>query len=112
MHVALCLDLAGFRLALSILGLMSSKRTESKEIDGSAIGVVVERLSTRLQIYEDTNLILDKDIKMKWQEVNDTFVGTFREELKDHQVYVNIHKSGLYQITYKYPMLPWADTIH
>jgi len=44
--------------------------------------------------------------------VNDTFVGTFGEDLEDHQVYVNIHKSRLYQIAYRYPTFPCTDMIH
>jgi len=63
-------------------------------------------------IYEDTKLILDKDIKLKWKEVNDAFVSTFWEDLKDHQVYVNIHKYGLYWIACRYPMFPCMDMIH
>lgn len=48
-----------------------------------------------LSIYEDTKLIVDKDIKLKWKKVNDAFSGTFVEYLEHQQVYVNIHKSGL-----------------
>jgi len=65
-----------------------------------------------MSIYKYTNLYLDKEIKMKWQEVNETFAGTFGEELEDHQVYVNIHKSNLYQISCRYPMFPCVDMIH
>lgn len=45
---------------------MTSKRAGSKYIDTSVTGVVVERVSASLPIYEDTKLILDKDIKLKW----------------------------------------------
>ena len=45
-------------------------------------------------------MIVDKDIKLKWQEVNDAFEGTFGEDLNNRQVYVNIHKFGLYWIAY------------
>ena len=69
-------------------------------------------MSTCLPIYEDTKLFLDKDIKLKWQEVNEAFAGTFREDLEDFQVYVNIHKSGLYQIACRYPVFPCTDMIH
>ncbi len=69
-------------------------------------------MSTILSIYEDTKLIVDKDIKMKWQEVNDAFAGTFGEDLKGRQVYVNIHKSNLYWITCRYPIFPCTDMIH
>lgn len=69
-------------------------------------------MSTSLAIYEETKIIVDKDIKLKWKEVNDEFVGTFGEYLEDRWVYVNIHMSGLYQIACRYPMFPCVDMIH
>lgn len=69
-------------------------------------------MSACLPIYEDTKLFLDKDIKLKWQEVNEAFAGTFREDLEDRQAYVNIHKSGLYWIACRYPAFPCVDMIH
>jgi len=65
-----------------------------------------------MPIYKDTKLYLDKDIKMKWQEVNETFASTFGEGLEDSQVYVNIHKSDLYWIACRYPAFPCTDMIH
>lgn len=91
---------------------MASKREGSKDTNKSAIGAAAERVSSSLLIYEDTKLILDKDIKLKWQEVNDAFTGTFGEDLEDHQVYMNIHKSDLYQIACKYPAFPCVYMIH
>jgi hypothetical protein len=85
---------------------MASKRTGSQDTDGIAAGAAVEQVSSSLPIYEDTKLYLDKDIKLKWQEVNETFTGTFGEDLEDRQVYVNIHKSGLYRIACRYPAFP------
>ena len=70
---------------------MASKRTGSQDADGNAAGATVEKVSSILPIYEDTKLYLDRDIKMKWQEVNETFADTFGEHLEDHQVYMNIH---------------------
>lgn len=75
---------------------MVSKRAGLKDTNGSTTGVTIEQVSTCLSIYEDTKLIVDKDIKLKWKDVNDAFLGTFREDLEDHKVYMNIHKSGLY----------------
>ena len=49
---------------------------------------------------------------MKWQDNNDTFSCTFEEDLEDHRVYVNIHKSSLYKIAYKYHVLPCVDLIY
>lgn len=62
---------------------MASKRVGSKDTDRSATGLTVERVFASLLIYEDTKLILEKEIKLKWQEVNDAFVGTFGEDLED-----------------------------
>jgi len=75
---------------------MASKRARSKDTNESATEAVVEWVSTSLLIYDDTKLIVEKDIKMKWKEVNDAFAGTFGEDLEDFQVCVNIHKSSLY----------------
>lgn len=65
MHVVMSLDLVGVLPPLSSLGSMASKRERSKDTHKSAIGGVVERVSTSLPIYEDTKLIVDKDIKPK-----------------------------------------------
>lgn len=69
-------------------------------------------MSFSLLIYEDTKLLLDKDIKLKWQEVNEAFTGTFEEDLEDRQVYMNIHKFGLYRIACRYVEFPCTDMIH
>ena len=45
------------------------------------MGMQLEQVSSSLTIYEDTKLYLDKDIKLKWQEVNETFAGTFGENV-------------------------------
>lgn len=98
MHVTLSLDLLGVNPPLSSIRSMASKREGSKDANISVTGALVERVSSSLPIYEDTKMFLNEDIKMKWQEVNDAFAGTFGEDLEDRQVYVNIQKSGLYQI--------------
>jgi len=56
---------------------MASKRTESEGIDGNAAGAAIERVSSSLSIYKDTKMYLDMDIKLKWQEINEAFAGTF-----------------------------------
>ena len=63
---------------------MDSKRTRSQDTDGVAVGTIVEQVSYSMPIYEDTKLYLDKDIKLKLQEVNETFVGTFGEDREEH----------------------------
>jgi len=98
MHVALSLVLTSFHLPLRSSGSMASKRARSKNTNGSAIGVAIERVSASLPIYQDSKVIVDKNINLKWQEINDEFVGTFGDDLRDYQVYMNIHKSGLYRI--------------
>lgn len=62
---------------------MASKRRGSQETDGVAAGTSIEQVSSSLPIYEDIKLYLDKDIKLKCQEVNETFTGTFGEDLED-----------------------------
>jgi len=63
-------------------------------------------------IYEDTKLFIGKEIKMKWQDINDTFSSIFEVNVEDCRVYVNIHKSRLYWIAYRYPAFPCMDMIH
>lgn len=87
---------------------MASKRKGSQGTDG----VAAKQMSSSLLIYEDTNLYLDKDIKLNWKEVNETFTSAFGEDLDELQVYVNIHKSSLYRIACRYLVFPSADMIH
>lgn len=112
MHVALSLDILGVHLPLISTRSMASKRERSKDTDESTTGAAIGQVSACLPIYEDTKLFLDKDIMMKWQEVNEAFAGTFGEDLEDLQVYVNICKSGLYRIACRYPAFPSSDMIH
>lgn len=65
-----------------------------------------------LPIYEDNKLFIDKEIKISWQDINNIFSSTFEENLEDHRVYVNTHKSGLYGVTCRYPTFPCGDMIH
>jgi len=106
MHVTMSPNLAGVCLSLSSSRSMASQRAVSKDTDESATRAAIERVSTGFPIYQDTKLIVDKDIKPKWQEVNDAFTDTFGEDLEDCQVYVNIHKSGFYRIACRYPVFP------
>lgn len=112
MHVTLSPDLSGGHLPLISTRPRASKGERSKDTDISETRVAVEEVSACLLIYEDNQLFLDKDIKLKWQEVNEEFAGTFGEDLKDHQVYVNIQKSNLYWIACRYPVLPCVNIIH
>ena len=65
MHVALPLNLVVVHSPLISSGSITSKGVGSKEIDESATRAAVERVYTSFPIYEDTKLIIDKDIKLK-----------------------------------------------
>jgi len=91
---------------------MASKREGSNDTVESTTRDVVEQVYMSLPIYEDTNFFIDKEIKIKWQDINDIFSGTFEENMEDHKVYVNIHKSGLYWVACRYPTFPCTDMIH
>lgn len=65
MHVALSLDLESVHLPLSSLRSMPFMREGSKNIDGSSTRAAVERVFTSMSIYEDTKLIVGKDIELK-----------------------------------------------
>lgn len=112
MNVAMSPSIAGVHPSLSRLGSMASKRAGSKDTNESAIGHAVEQVSMCLSIYEETKLIVDKEIKLKWQDINDTFSGTFGEDLEERRVHVNIHKSCLCRIACRYPSFPCADMTH
>lgn len=91
---------------------MASMGVGSKDINEITTKDVVKRVSTSLSIYEDTKLIIRKDINLKWKEVNDAFLGSFGEDLEDLKFYVKIHNSSLYQITCRYLMFPCVDMLH
>lgn len=56
----------GVRLPLSTMGTMASQGEGSKDTVESAIGDADERVSMSLPIYEDTNLFINNDRKIKW----------------------------------------------
>lgn len=64
-----------------------------------------------MSIYADKQLFIEKDMKFTWKEIKDIFVGSFKEDLEDQQVYVNIHKLGLYRVRCRYPAFPCMDII-
>jgi len=78
----------------------------------SNIGDVVEQVAIKFPIYANTQLFIEKDMKITWQEIKDIFASNFKEDLEDHQVYVNIHKSSLYKVTCRYPTFLCMDVIH
>jgi len=75
--------IAGVHPSLNSTGTVASKRAGLKDTIGSATGETVEQVSMSFPVYEDTKLFIERDIMMKWQEINDTFSGTFEEDLED-----------------------------
>lgn len=65
----------------SNIGTMASKIGGSKDTNECATGDGVEQVSMSLHIYEDTNFFIETNINMKWKDINDTFSGTFEEDL-------------------------------
>lgn len=59
--------------SLSSTNIMVSNRSRSNDTIESETGDVVEQVSMILPFYEDTKLFIDKEIKMKWQDINDNF---------------------------------------
>jgi len=62
---------------------MASKRAGSKVTIKSVTRDVVKQVSMRLLIYEDMKMFIDKEIKMKWQEINEIFSCTFDDNMED-----------------------------
>lgn len=57
-------------------------------------------------MYTNTHLFIQKDIKITWKDITNTFSGTFKENMDDWQVYVNIHKLGLFKVACRFPVFP------
>lgn len=99
MSVVISLGITGVHPSPSSSSSMASNREGSKDTIENAIGDAVEQGFMSFPIYEDTKFFIDKEIKMKWKDINNTFSGTFEENLEDRRVYVNIHKSSVFQIS-------------
>lgn len=65
-----------------------------------------------LPIYVDMKLFVEKEMTITWQEIKGIFLGSFKEDLEDQQVCINIHKSGLYMVGCRYLPFPCMDIIH
>ncbi len=83
MIVSMSPGIAGVCPSLNGIGIMASKREGSKDTIESETGDAFEQVSMSLPIYEDTKLFIDNGIKTKWQDINDTFSGTFEEDRED-----------------------------
>ena len=62
-------------------------------------------------VHTKKNILIKKEINITWQDINTIFLEKFEENLEDQQVYVNIHKSGLYKVACKFPMFHFANVI-
>lgn len=109
---ALFLGTSVVEKSLSSTSIMVSKRVGSKENIERSTGDMVEQVPINFPIYADTQLFVEKDMKITWEEIKDIFAGTFNEDLEDRQVYINIHKSDLYRVACRYPAFPCVDIIH
>lgn len=97
---------------LSSTGIIISKCVGLKDTIERITGDVVEKVPMKPPIYADVQLFIEKDMKITWEEINDIFAGSFKEDLEDRQVYVNIHKSAMYRVACRYPAFPCTDIIH
>ena len=96
----------------SSIGNMDCKRASSKDTIERSTGDVVEEVLMNFLTYANTKKSIEKDMKLTWQEIKDIFAWSFKEYLQDQQVYVKIHRSGLYKVAYKYSTFPCEDIIH
>jgi len=50
----------------------------------------------RFLFYVDTQLFIEKESNITWKKVNEAFSArSFKEDLEDRHVYINVQKSGL-----------------
>ena len=83
MSVDLSPGIRGVHQSLISTCTMASKRAGSKVTIKSVTRDVVKQVSMRLLIYEDMKMFIDKEIKMKWQEINEIFSCTFDDNMED-----------------------------
>lgn len=67
----------------SSTGNMASKKVASKDTIESNTGDVVEYVSRKFSVYEETQLFIEKDMNITWQEIKNIFVDNFKEDLED-----------------------------
>lgn len=102
MNVSMSLGIIGVHQSLSNIITMDSKKAGSKDTVESSTRDVVEQGSMSLPVYIDTHLFIKKDIKITWKDINTIFSCSFEENIEDRQVYVNIHKSRLYNVACRF----------
>jgi len=62
---------------------MASKRARPKDTVERSIRDVVEHVSMNLPVYVDTQLFIEKDMKLTCQGIKDIFSCSFKEDLED-----------------------------
>lgn len=62
---------------------MASKGAASKDTVESSTRQEVEQVSVKFPFDEDTQLFIEKGIKLTWKEIKDIFAGDFMEDLED-----------------------------
>lgn len=82
MTIALSLGIISVHHTLSSTSTMASKRTGLKDTIDSTTGDVVDQVSMSFPIYKDTKLFIDNEIKITWQNINNIFSGTFKNNLE------------------------------
>lgn len=66
MSIVLSPGIISVHQSLNSIGTMASKRAWSKDTIESTTGDVVDQVSMRFPIYEDTNFLIDKKMKITW----------------------------------------------
>lgn len=88
------------------------KRFVSKDTIESNIGEAVESTPMNFPIFSDIQLFIEKELDITWQKVNEVFLEkSFKADLEDWQVYINVQRSGLHKISCIYLFFPCADII-
>lgn len=89
---------------------MVSKRVSWKDTVESSTGEAIEQVLVNFLVYAYTQMFIEKDMKLKWDDIKDIFVEDFKEDLEDSHVYINIHWSCLHKVACMYPT--FLDIIH
>jgi len=70
---------------------MASKRVASKDNVKSSTSEAVDQMSVNLLVYAETQIFIEKGMKLTWQEIKDIFARDFKGYLEDQLVYINVH---------------------
>lgn len=79
---ALSLSTSVVEKSLNIMGIMVSKRDGSKDIVERSTRYVADKVPIHLPIYVDTQLFVENDMKITWQEIKEIFAVGFKEDLE------------------------------